>query len=263
MKIIKKIFIIIAIIAVTILGIAIVVVAYNCINEYHIKPLQEKSLYEQGLKDINKADEVALKFMFNCEFYDAENKAIDILTNAARKGKVSSAVLLGRYYKGYDIRTGFDGSWQCKGKEDLEKCSYWYLQAAQKGNAEAQGELGHNYKYGIGVKQDFNKAIYWLKLGAKGGDPVAEWRLGYLYLNGLALYNIDFLHTNYWYNGDGEFISLDNEKYQVKRSYLKDILDNPQKVYFKPNINKAKYYWGLAASQGLQEAKEALEKVYD
>lgn len=232
--------------------------------DYYI-PNKCAFLCNEAYTDINKADEIAVELMFNDDyaFCDSHNKAIDILINAARKGRVSSAVLLGRYYKGYNIQEGFTSTWRGNGKEDLEKCSYWYLQAAQKGNAEAQGELGHNYKYGIGVQQDFNKAIYWLKLGAKGGNSVAQWRLGNIYLNGLALYNIDFFHINYWYIGDGEFRSLDDEKYQVKNSYLKEILNKPTKVFLKSNIIKAKYYWKLAASQGLQEAKDALEKVYD
>lgn len=203
---------------------------------------KELSLYKEGINHPEKATTIANKNILEY------SKNIEILNNAAEKGFVDAQVML---------------AIKLKESGNNDKAAYWYLQAAQKGNAEAQGELGCNYKYGMGVKQDFDKAIYWLRLGAKNRNAKAQWRLGNLYLNGLALYDIDFLHTNYWYNGDGVFISLDGEKYKVKNSYLEDILSNPTKVYFKRNIEKAKYYWRLAANQGLQEAKDALEKIYE
>ena len=96
-------------------------------------------------------------------FHTYIGNAIKILKKSAEKGDVQSMVLLGRYYKGYDIRAGLEDRWKSpyESSKELDKCSYWYLQAAKKGNAEAQGELGHNYEYGVGVKQNFDKAIYW------------------------------------------------------------------------------------------------------
>lgn len=272
-----------SIIGIGFIALSLYVFTYWLYQDVYI-PSKLNSLCEKAYANISEADKIALEIMKDDEFvfYNRIETAITILTKSAEEGNIKSAVLLGRYYKGYDIEKGFNSStclgnrasYQClydteKGfnsssesnYKDFEKSSYWYLQAAIKGNAEAQGELGHNYKYGIGVKQNFDKAIYWTKLGADNGYSVAQWRMGYLYLNGLAIYTIGF--TDYWYNGNGEFISLDKERYRVKDSYLSTILNNPIKVYLKPDIKKAKYYWKLAANQGLKEARDALEKIYE
>lgn len=239
---------------------------YNWIYEDYYLPYKYDSLYTKGLYNDKVVDSVAIVLMnFNgWQQEEYKDKAIKLLTQSAEKGNIKSQVLLGRYYKGYPIEIGYSDTWNgYPSKENAEKASYWYLQAAQKGNAEAQGELGHNYKYGIGVRQNFTKAIYWIKKGADNGNAIAQWRMGILYRDGVAFYEIDFLHKDYWYNGDNTFRSLDNEKYVVKDSYLKEILDNPYNVILKPNLKKARYYWNLSAEQRFQNAKDELEKIYD
>lgn len=234
-------------------------------NDFYL-PYHYESLYEEGMKDVNKADEIALE-LFEAGYYrQYETKAIEVLTNSAEKGNVKSMVLLGRYYKGYDIKIGYADGWKSgwQKSESFDKGSYWYLQAAKLGNAEAQGELGHNYKYGFGVKQDFDKAIYWTKQGADNGDAVAQWRMGNLYKSGLAYYWGNFTdYQIWWYNGNG-FIAKDNPKVDLDRQYIADMKRRgPETVFLSPNIKKAKYYWKLAANQGFKEAKKSLEKIYE
>lgn len=256
----------IGIIIISIIVLFCTIPIYNWVyNDYYL-PYKYNSLYAKGLYNENIVDSVAIVLMnFNgWQQEEYENKAIKLLTKSAEKGNIKSQVLLGRYYKGYPAETGYADTWSSyPSKEKAEKSSYWYLQAAKKGDAEAQGEIGHNYKYGIGVKQNLNKALYWIKKGADNGNAIAQWRMGILYRDGIAFYNIDFLHKEYWYNGDNLFRSLDNEKYEVKDSYLQEILENPYNVILKPNLKKAKYYWKLSAKQGFQKAKDELEKVYD
>lgn len=235
-------------------------------RQYYI-PYYYKSLYKEGLIETVKADSIALilfehGYIYNGDMYNKES-AVKLLLNAANKGNINAQVLLGRYYKGYPIAVGYNKDWSNRWQQEeyLIASTYWYLQAAQQGNAEAQGELGHNYKYGIGVKQDFKKAIYWIKKGADGGNPVAQWRMGELYFNGLALYDIDFLHKGYTYVGDGDFWSKDGESYNVKNSDLDSILCHPYNVYLKPDLKKAKYYWTLSAKQDFEQAKYSLIKL--
>lgn len=229
-------------------------------------PYHYESLYEEGMKDENKADEIALE-LFEAGYYrQYETKAVEVLTNSAEKGNVNSMVLLGRYYKGYDIKNGYNDGWKStwQKSESFDKCSYWYLQAAKKGNAEAQGELGHNYKYGFGVKQDFDKAIYWTKQGADNGNAIAQWRMGNLYASGLAYYRGYFTdYQIWWYNGNG-FRAKDNPNANLDRQYIAEMKNRgPEQVFLSPNIEKAKYYWKLAANQGFQKAKSSLEKIYE
>ena len=234
-------------------------------NDFYL-PSHYESLYEEGMKDVDKADEIALE-LFEVGYYrQYETKAIEVLTNSAEKGNVMSMVLLGRYYKGYDIKIGYADGWNSRGQksESFDKCSYWYLQAAKLGNAEAQGELGHNYKYGYGVKQDFGKAIYWTKQGADNGDAVAQWRMGNLYESGLAYYLGYFTdYQIWWYNGY-DFIPKDNFNVHLVRQYVAEMKNRgPEQVFLSPNIKKAKHYWKLAANQGFQKAKSSLEKIYE
>lgn len=232
-------------------------------EQYYI-PKKIASLYKDAYHNIDKADAIALEIMseYLYDYDDKKEKVLNILTNAAEKGNVPSMVLLGRYYKGYDMKGGNDIYWIKTDAVNLGKSFYWYFQAAKKGNAEAQGELGHDYKWGLGVKRNFVKAVYWLKHAADGGNSIAQFRLGHLYYNGLALYDVDIEHTDYWYQSKGVFISfLEGEVLCVKQTNrVCEVLKNPKIVFLKSDVNKAKHYWQLAAAQGQQEAKDALEK---
>ena len=233
--------------------------------DYYL-PHHYESLYEEGMKDVNKADEIALELFDVGYYHQCETKAIEVLTNSAEQGNVNSMVLLGRFYKGYNIKKGFEDGWNSRWQksDSFDKSSYWYLQAAKKGNAEAQGELGHNYKYGFGVKQDFDKAIYWTKQGADNGDAVAQWRMGNLYASGLAYYWGYFTdYQIWWYTGNG-FVAKDNPNAHLDRQYIANMKSKePEQVFLAPNIKKAKQYWILAANQGFQQAKNSLEKIYE
>ncbi len=242
-------------------------------------PYHYEALYEEGIKDVNKADEIAMElywsrysFRYNQHGARHRDDAIKVLTNSAEKGNVKSMVLLGRYY-GYGLESySEDGYWVRRDRPEnyLEKSSYWFLQAAKLGNAEAQGELGQNYMYGFGVKQDFDKAIYWTKQGADNGDAVAQWRMGNLYESGLAYYRGNFRgYQIWWYHG--AFIAKENPKERIynggskeeKKMYTEMKNRGPAQIFLSPDIKKAKHYWKLAANQGLQQAKSSLEKIYE
>ncbi len=62
------------------------------------------------------------------------------------------------------------------------------LESAQRGDAEAQFELGKNYETGrIGLPKDFAQAEHWYREAAVQGDPYAEASLGLLYQFGKGL----------------------------------------------------------------------------
>lgn len=216
------------------------------INENYLIPMKCKSLYKQGLAKEANSDSIAL-VLYNL---GEEEKAIALLKNTATKGRVSSQVLLGELYE-----------------YDNDKSSFWYLKAAQGGNPKAQGKIGHNYFWGSGVSQNIFKAIYWIKKGADGGDADAQYQMGTLYSTGVALYDLDYSHKGYIYMGNNTFRkkSLDDDIFGIKINgdEFKKIMNNPYYIYLRQDINKAKYYWKLASNQGLQEAEDALEKIYD
>ena len=55
---------------------------------------------------------------------------------------------------------------------------------AERGNAQAQFNLGDCYSKGIGVPLDFEKAVYWFTKSAEQGCASAQHRLGLCYYNG-------------------------------------------------------------------------------
>lgn len=230
----------IAISSIAILAASIYLV-YNKIYLPHLY----NSLYEEGLNNPQKADSIAEQLAS----LGQSNTAIDLLTKASEKGVVKAQLKLALYLDGY--------------KHDYEKSSYWYLQAALKEDTDAQCQLGINYIYGVGVKQNFNKALYWIEKSANKGDRWAQYELGNLYLNGLAYYDLDYEHTDFWYRGHNIFRNLEGNEYKLSDNGLDEILSNPKIVFLKPNLNMAKHYWNLSAKQGCSNAKNALEKIYE
>lgn len=55
---------------------------------------------------------------------------------------------------------------------------------AEKGQVDAQYNLGVMYYSGDGVKQDYVEAAKWLRMAAQQGDKQAQYYLGSMYLNG-------------------------------------------------------------------------------
>ena len=58
------------------------------------------------------------------------------------------------------------------------------LQAAERGNAQAQFSLGGMYDKGQGVHQDYAEAIRWYRKAAEQGNIKAQFNLGAMYANG-------------------------------------------------------------------------------
>jgi TPR repeat protein len=73
------------------------------------------------------------------------------------------------------------------------------LERAQKGDADAQYELGKNYETGrIGLPKDFTQAQHWYSEAAKQGDAYAEFALGVLFNFGKGVKR-DYVQAYTWY----------------------------------------------------------------
>ena len=58
--------------------------------------------------------------------------------------------------------------------QDYEEAVKWYRLAADRGNADAQCNLGQMYYEGEGVPQDYNEAVNWFQLAADQGNGDAQ-----------------------------------------------------------------------------------------
>jgi hypothetical protein len=73
------------------------------------------------------------------------------------------------------------------------------LERAQKGDVEAQFDLGKNYETGrIGLPRDLAQAQHWYREAANQGDPFAEASLGILYNFGKGVER-DYFQAYIWY----------------------------------------------------------------
>lgn len=117
---------------------------------------------------------LALMIVFsNCAFALSESEVAE-LKAGAEKGEPEAQNDLGLLYL-----YGGDGIEQ--NKLEAEKL---FLQAAEKGNAEAQYNLALMYDEGDGVKQDKAESVKWYLKSAEQGLPESQYNLGIMYENG-------------------------------------------------------------------------------
>ena len=73
------------------------------------------------------------------------------------------------------------------------------LAALQKGDAEAQFNLGLMYYRGQGVRQDDKTALRWFRLAAEQGHAEAQLVLGAMYYGGYGV-SQDYITAHMWAN---------------------------------------------------------------
>ena len=75
----------------------------------------------------------------------------------------------------------------------------WYRAAADQGHAAAQNNLGLLYDYGRGISQDAAEAMRWYRSAADQGFAVAQYNLGFMYANGRGLTQ-NYVDAYLWFN---------------------------------------------------------------
>ncbi len=93
-------------------------------------------------------------------------------------------------------------------KQDYERAAAWYRKAADQGYAKAQFNLGVMYEDGRGVKKDPAQAVTWYRKAAEHGHVGAQYNLGNLYYQGQNVAK-DFAQAAAWWRksanqGDAE-----------------------------------------------------------
>ncbi|MCZ7607579.1 MAG: sel1 repeat family protein [Planctomycetota bacterium] len=61
---------------------------------------------------------------------------------------------------------------------------FWNLKAAEAGHPDAQKDIGHAYRGGLGVKRNEKEAVRWFRKAASHGGPEAQFSLGTCYHEG-------------------------------------------------------------------------------
>lgn len=172
----------------------------------------------------------------------------------AEHGNADAQFLIALRYNGYDF------SWEVWNSNtegynrnpyyDMEKAAYWYLQAARQNHSTAQNNLGQCYENGTGVEANIREAIKWYRLSAENGNSYGQLNLGDCFRNGYK-------------TKVGEHWEKDTEAYYYSWNYKMGyhMVDDYETI-IKQDLDSAKYYWQLSASQGNETAKERLQKIY-
>ena len=83
--------------------------------------------------------------------------------------------------------------------KDYSKAMKWYLEAAGKGNAHAQCQIGNMYNSAQGVTADYSTALKWFLKSANQGNTEAQRHIGDLYLAGRGVTH-NYSTALQWYN---------------------------------------------------------------
>ena len=93
----------------------------------------------------------------------------------------------------------------------------WFKDAAEKGDAAAQYNLGLMYDQGEGVQQDYDSARAWFEKAAEQGLAAAQYNLGVMYLQGEGVQQ-DYDSARAWFEKAAEQ-GLADAQYQLGVMY--------------------------------------------
>jgi TPR repeat protein len=92
--------------------------------------------------------------------------------------------------------------------QDYAQAISWFREAAKRGNAEAQNNLGVMYEGGLGVPQDDAQAVSWYREAAEQGNAEAQNHLGGMYADGRGVPQ-DYAQAASWYRKAAEQDDVD------------------------------------------------------
>jgi TPR repeat protein len=100
--------------------------------------------------------------------------------------------------------------------QDYQEAAKWYRKAAEQGNAGAQSMLGWMYEGGKGVPRDYREAAMWFRKAAEQGLAPAQFSLGTMYYLGDGVPQ-DYVQAHMWCN-----LAAANETAPKKSAELRD-----------------------------------------
>lgn len=116
------------------------------------------------------------------------------------------------------------------------------IQAAKKGDANAQYDLGEKYQGNRGLPKDLTMSVYWYTKAAEQGHVLAQDSLGWAYQVGWGDLSVDIEQSQYWYAKSTNSLITAANQGDTRAQYR----------LFK------KYELGLGVSEDFEEAKKWL-----
>ena len=88
-------------------------------------------------------------------------------------------------------------------EQDYNEATKWFTKAAEQGNVKAQGILGFMFNEGQGVTQDYKEAMKWYKKAAEQGDAPSQFMTGLMFYEGQGVKQ-DYKEAVKWYTKAAE-----------------------------------------------------------
>ena len=124
------------------------------------------------MENLEKQYGNALRLLEGGQFSEGNGQ----LTQLARLGFPPAEHSLGYCYEeGFGI------------KKDIAQAIYWYIAAANHGNAPSQTNLATIYLNGVNGAKDYEKAAYWFNAAAVQGYALGQYNLARMYEGGLGV----------------------------------------------------------------------------
>ena len=202
-----------------------------------IKRLEE--LVKQGDPDAM----VRLGYMYQKEKGVPQDyeKAKELYEKAANLGNAGAMNNLGSmYYLGQGV------------SQDYSKAKKWFEKAINLGMADAMSNLGCMYESGKGVSQDYEKAKELYEKAANLGSAFAMLNLGIMYRFGRGI-SQDYSKAKEWFEKAAILknrFAMDN--LGIMYEYGEGVLQD---------YEKAKKWYEKAYKEGLEDAKESLDRI--
>ena len=169
------------------------------------------------------------------DFYRAERIWLPLARNGHRKAQFFLGVL-------YDSASN-----------DRYKAVHWYLRAAERGDSDAQHNLGLAYARGQGVKKSIPEAIKWWRSAGLKGNSDSQYNLGIIYATGAKGVSQNFKEAKRWWllaAASGDALA----QYNLGAMYANGVAG-------KQSYCEAVRWWSRSQSNGFRQADIALENL--
>lgn len=99
--------------------------------------------------------------------------------------------------------SGLDEGFAAVSRGDYATALREWQPLAERGDANAQHNLGVIYEYGYGVQKDYKAAMNWYLKAAEQGLAASQYNLGVMYNNGEGVTR-NYVQAHKWFNIAGE-----------------------------------------------------------
>lgn len=229
------------------------------IGRFHFYGIATEQNYKQAFEWFRRACEVGdqdsnlyLGWMYKDGLYVECNyeTALEYFTKAADAGNPRAMTELGiLYINGNGI------------EKDVPTAVQWFRKAAELGEEVAQRKAAFSYIECPEEERDLQKALYWFELSADQGDVISLYLLGEIYSHKWSVFR-DLVPKD-MNKALACYLKAAEDGYQEAQYRAGQLYEYQDVPNFKPNYEKAMYWYEQAAVNEFVPAYEAIGHMYE